>query len=73
MPAWSALIVQVPAPTNETVDPLTAQTLGVALVNVTALPDAPPVAVTLYVDPPTFAFDGAVEVKAIACAPWPTE
>ncbi|WP_183407890.1 hypothetical protein [Nocardioides marmoriginsengisoli] len=46
MPAWSAFTVQVPAPTNETVEPLTVQTAGVAEPKETGLPEAPPVAVT---------------------------
>jgi hypothetical protein len=32
-------------------------------VNVTAFPEAPPVAVSAYVEPATFAAVGAVEVK----------
>ena len=35
-----------------------------SIVKVTALPDPPPVAVTVYVAPPTFAALGAVEVNA---------
>src|SRR2546426_997140 len=38
-----------------------------SIVNVTGLPDAPPVAVTLYVGPPTVAAPGADEVKLIVC------
>ena len=36
-----------------------------SIVNVTGLPEPPPVAVTLYVAPPTFALDGAVDVNMI--------
>jgi hypothetical protein len=40
--------------------------------NVTALPDAPPVAVTEYVLPPTVALLGAVDVNVIVCVPCAT-
>ncbi len=60
--------MQVPAPTKLTVEPETVQTPVVALVNVTALPDPPPVALTVYVAPATVALEGAVEVNAID---WP--
>jgi hypothetical protein len=41
LPAWFALIVQVPAPTNDTVEPLIVQTpaLAAAIVKVTARPE----------------------------------
>jgi hypothetical protein len=67
LPAWSALIVHVPAATKVTVEPLTplaVQTAVVALVKVTGLPDAPPVAVTVYVAPPNVGLLG-VEVNVI--------
>ena len=38
------------------------------IVNVTGLPEAPPVAVTLYVAPPTAALPEGTEVKVIV---WP--
>ena len=68
MPAWLAWIVQVPAPTNETVEPLRVQmpALPAAIVNVTARPDDA-VADTVYVAPPTVAPPGGVEVKLIVC------
>ena len=42
LPAWSALSVQMPAPTKLTVDPDTAHTPLVAEENVTGLPDPSP-------------------------------
>jgi hypothetical protein len=72
-PTWFALIVQVPAAPKVTVEPLTVHTEVVALANVTGDVDAPPVAATVYVAPPTTAFAGAVEVKVIVCDPLPTE
>jgi hypothetical protein len=50
----------------------TVHTLGVPEVKVTTLPDAPPVAVTLYLGPPTVALDGVVEVKVMVWEPLPT-
>ena len=47
MPAWLALMVQVPAPTKLTVVPDTVHTAGVAEVKVTGLPEPPPVAATV--------------------------
>ena len=38
-----------------------------SIVNVTGSPEPPPVAVTSYVAPPTFAPDGAVDVNTIVC------
>ena len=64
--------MQVPAPTNVTVEPATVQTLSVAEVKVTGLPEAPPEAATEYVGPPTVAPDGAVEVKVMLCAAFVT-
>ena len=52
-PALLAAIVQVPAVTPVTVLPLTVQTPVVVEVNVTGLPDAPPVADTVPVPPTT--------------------
>ena len=50
-PAWLAAIVQVPAATPVTVLPLTVQTPVVVEVNVTGLPDRPPVAETVPLPP----------------------
>ena len=52
--AWLALTVQVPSAISATVAPLvpeTVQTLVVAEVNVTGLPEAPPVALTVTLVP----------------------
>ncbi|WP_148046213.1 hypothetical protein [Nocardioides marmoriginsengisoli] len=46
LPAWSALIVQDPACSNETLAPVTVQTPGDPELKVTGLPEPPPVAVT---------------------------
>ena len=43
------------------------QTLVVKDEKVTALPEAPPVAVTVYVAPATFATVGWVDVKVMLC------
>ena len=54
--AWLALMVQVPTATSVTVAPLvpdTVQTPVVAEVNVTGLPDGPPVALTVTLVPYT--------------------
>jgi hypothetical protein len=56
--------VQVPAARKVATFALTPQTEDVRELNITGLPDAPPVALTLYVVPIN-AGDGAVEVKAI--------
>ena len=45
--------MHVPAVSPVTVLPATEQTLGVVLVKVTGLPDAPPVALTVVVPPTT--------------------
>ena len=68
MPAWLALIVQVPAATIVTVAPDTVQmpTLLGAAVNVTARPDVAD-ADTVYAGSPTVAPPGGVEVKLIVC------
>jgi hypothetical protein len=66
--AWFALITQVPTPVKLTTPAVTEQTLVAveSMVKVTALPEPPPVAVTVYVEPEYFALVGAVEVKVIA-------
>lgn len=56
LPAWLAATMQLPAANADTVLPLVpdaVQIVGVVLVKVTALPDAPPVAVTVAVPPTT--------------------
>ena len=67
-----ALMVQVPAPTNETVEPDTVQmpALEAPALKVTARPELA-VAETVYVGPPTVALPGAVEVNAIVCELFP--
>jgi hypothetical protein len=62
------LIVQVPEPTNETVAADTVQmpALEPAAENATPRPELA-VAVTVYVDPPATAPDGADDVKLIDC------
>jgi hypothetical protein len=74
LPAWLALIVQVPTAVKLTVEPAIEQTAALvpSMENVTALPDAPPVAVTEYVLPPTVALLGAVDVNVIVCVPCAT-
>ena len=64
--------MQVPTAVKLTVDPATEQTAAAlgSIENVTGLPNPPPVAVTSYVAPPTFAPDGAVDVNAMVCAPF---
>ena len=66
--------MQVPTAVKLTVDPATEQTAAAlgSIENVTGLPDPPPVAVTSYVAPPTFAPDGAVDVSTIAWSPFAT-
>ena len=66
MPAWLALIVQVPAPVSDTVEPEIVQmpALPPAIAKATGRPELA-VAVTVYVGPPTTAPDGAVDVNAI--------
>ncbi len=49
---------------SEVLDPSTVTTTGVS--------DAPPVAVGVYVAPPTVAPPGAVLVKVMVCDPLPT-
>ena len=57
-----------------TVDPLTVQTNGVVLLNVTALPDKPPVALTVPV-PPTSRLGGVPKTMAwlAGLTTWVTE
>jgi len=52
-----------------TTDPEIEQTevAEASIVKVTVFPDAPPVAVTVYVGPPIAASEGGVEVKVMAC------
>ena len=63
--------MQVPTATKLTVAVETVQTLVVVELNVTALPEAPPVAVRVYVDPATFAAEGAVDVMLRLWAAFP--
>ena len=66
--------MQVPTAVKLTVDPAIEHTddaLG-STVNVTGLPEPPPVAATAYVEPPTLASDGAVDVNTIAWSPLAT-
>ena len=56
----------MPILTNVTVFPRTRQTLVVSELKRTTLPDAPPVAVTVY-EPPTNPGSGGIEVKLIDC------
>src|SRR5207244_4842491 len=69
LPAWLASITHVPTAVNDTVEPAIEHTeVAVAsIVNVTGLPDPPPVAVTAYVAPPTTAPPGGTDVKLIVC------
>ena len=73
MPAWLALITQVPTPVKLTVEPAIEQTAlaAASMVNAGASPDVA-VAVTAYVAPATTAAAGAVDVKLIVCEPLPT-
>ena len=66
------MTVQVPPPTNETVDPDTVQTpaLDAAALKLTVRPELA-VAETAYVGPPTVAPVGAVEVNVIVCELFP--
>jgi hypothetical protein len=66
--------VHVPTAVKLTVEPAIEQTdvLVASTENVTGLPDAPPVAVTEYVLPPTVALLGAVDVNVIVWAPLAT-
>src|SRR5579864_2850509 len=63
LPAWFAFTVHVPAPIIVTVVPETVQTpaLAGAMENATARPELA-VAVTMYVDPPTVALPGGLDV-----------
>ena len=62
--------MQVPACTNVTVDPDTVQTPVVPELNVTGLPEPPPVADTVYV-PPNVGSVGE-DVNVIVCDAWAT-
>ena len=68
MPAWFALIVQVPAPVIETVAPEIVQmpALVASAENATTKPELAD-ALTVYVDPPMVAPAGALDVKLIDC------
>src|SRR6266851_3767857 len=57
-------MVQVPTRTKLTVLPATLQTAGLEEEKATGLPEAPPVAVTVYV-PPYTALSGGVDVNEI--------
>lgn len=69
MPAWLAAMTQLPTAKAVTVLPATVQIGSVVDVNVTALPDAPPVAVKAP-KPPTVS-DG-IAPKLMLCEPGPT-
>src|SRR5262245_10613789 len=68
LPAWFALITQVPVPMKDTVAPASEHTVlaDASIVIVTGSPDVA-VAVTLYVGPWYSAGFGAVDVKEIVC------
>ena len=68
LPAWFASIVQVPLPTSFTVAPETVQmpALEGSAENATGRPEEA-FADTAYVAPPTTAFAGGADVKAIVC------
>jgi hypothetical protein len=73
-----ASIVHVPAPWKLTLEPevfpesVQIDLLVASIVRTTGSPEAPPVAVTVYGEPPTVALVGAVEVKVIVWEPLPT-
>jgi len=77
LPAWFALIVQVPTPVWLTEEPLVlplsehTEAEVASIVSETGKPDVV-VAVTTYAVPPTVAASGAVDVKLIVCAALPT-
>ena len=73
LPAWFALIAQVPALWNVTLEPAIAQTLldAAAMLKLTDRPDVA-VALTVYAVPPTVAAAGAVDVKLTVWLPFPT-
>ena len=65
--AWSAAMVQLPTATRVTVVPIKLQMLPVVgMLKVTAFPEPPPAALTVYV-PPTSAGLGGTEVNEIVC------
>ena len=70
LPAWFAAMVQLPAETPVTVVPLTLQTSGVVVLKLTALPDAPPLALAVVV-PSTATLDGAKPIAPMVCAALP--
>ena len=70
LPAWLAAMMQLPAVKAVTVLPLvppTVQISGVVEVNVTGLPEAPPVAVSVPVPPPNA--NTGTEPKVMDCEP----
>ena len=73
LPAWFALITQVPEPWKVTFVPAIAQTL-LALASIEKLTGRPEfaTAATVYGVPPICAEDGTLEVKLIVWLPWPT-
>ena len=68
-------MVQVPTPVKLTTPLEMAHTveLDESIVMSTGLPEAPPVAIGVYVAPPTVALLGALEVNVMVWVPWPTE
>ena len=71
LPAWFAAMVQLPAERPVTIAPLTLQTAGVVVLKLTALPDAPPLALTVVVLA-TDTLAGAKPIAPMACAALPT-
>src|SRR5258708_23644401 len=72
-PAWFASITQLPAPMNDTVEPVIEHTDAAVASIVSATVSAEDaVAVTLYVGPPTVALPGAVEVNVMVWLPLAT-
>jgi hypothetical protein len=61
-------MVHQPVPTKLTVEPDTEQTDVLSDEKVTGFPEPPPVALTVYGDPPSKA-RGSDEVKLMCCAP----
>ena len=64
LPAWSAVIVQVPAARMVVVLPAREQVAGVVLAKMIALLEAPPVALSVYVPPFEYAI-GVTGVKPV--------
>ncbi len=75
LPAWLASTTQVPTAVKEMAPAESAQpaVLDGSMLKITEFPDAPLVAVGVYVAPPTTASAGAVLVKVMVCDPLPTE